>query len=54
MTDLIGTIDSDAEIEYDDDSEDEFEEKIHTKKDREQTTYVSIVIKVHKRLERFI
>ena len=35
MTDLIGTIASDEEIDYNDDSEDEFVEKIHTKKDRE-------------------
>ena len=41
MTDLIGTIDSGDEIEYNDESDDEFEEKIYTKKDREKTTYVS-------------
>ena len=40
MTDLIGTIASDDEIDYNDDSEDDFAEKIHTKKDREASGYV--------------
>ena len=42
MTDLIGTIASDDEIDYNDDSEDEFVEKIHTKKDREASGYVHL------------
>ena len=36
MSDLIETINSDEEVDYLDDSEDEFQEKIFTKKDREE------------------
>lgn len=38
MTDLVGTIESGDEIDYMDESDDEFEEKIYTKKDRAKTT----------------
>ena len=36
MSDLIQTINSEDEIDYLDDSEDEFQEKVFTKKDREE------------------
>ena len=36
MSELIETINSDEEVDYLDDSEDEFQEKIFTKKDREE------------------
>lgn len=36
MSELIETINSDEEVDYLDDSDDEFKEKIFTKKDREE------------------
>ena len=39
-----GTINSDDEIEYFDDSDNEMEEKIYTKKERQQTRLVLMIL----------